>query len=139
MKIYDMHIHSLGVVNTSAELLASMEEAGVYGGCVFSNPSPRENPDTGTSFDERLREVLKWSADSDGRLFPVMRIHPYEDDIFENVKKAVDAGIAAFKFIASDYYVNEERPMALFREIAKLGKPIIFHTGILWNAGVSSD
>ena len=139
MKIYDMHIHSQNIVNSSSKLLDSMSEAGVYGGCVFSNPPLREDSVNGTSFEERVAEVLKWSSDSKGRIFPVLRIHPYEENIFENVKKAAEAGIVAFKFIASDYYVYEERPMALFREIAKLGKPIIFHTGILWNGGVSSS
>ena len=38
MKIYDMHLHSYNKDICPQKLLASLEEAGIYGCCVFSNP-----------------------------------------------------------------------------------------------------
>ena len=47
MKIFDMHIHSNLEQPTPARMLAEMEKAGVYGGCVFSEEPGR------ASFEER--------------------------------------------------------------------------------------
>ena len=43
MKIFDMHIHARKEHEDSAPLLASMSEAGVYGGCVISAPQKRSS------------------------------------------------------------------------------------------------
>ena len=145
MKIFDMHTHATNKAPTPEALLSEMGKAKIYGGCVFSNP-PKEChtsksifPSGGTDFDTRLKEVLSWSRGYEGRIFPVLWIHPEEENILENVKIAAESGIAAFKMICSDFYVYEEKPMAVLREIASLGKPVIFHTGILWDSRVSSS
>ncbi len=139
MKIYDMHIHSFDHTPAPEVLLSEMEKAGVYGGCVFSNWPKEANPAVGTSFEERLEEVLAWTRGYEDRLFPVLWIHPYEEDIINKVHVAVEAGVAAFKMICTNFYVYEEKSMALLREIASLDKPVIFHTGILWDGAVSSN
>ena len=139
MKIFDMHIHSFNHIPAPETLLSEMEKAGVYGGCVFSNWPREANPSVGTSFEERLAEVLAWTRGYEDRLFPVLWIHPYEDDIINKVHVAAEAGIAAFKMICTNFYVYEEKCMDLLREIAKLDKPVIFHTGILWDGAVSSN
>ena len=83
MKIYDMHIHSFNRPADSKKLLSEMERAGVYGGCVFSNWPEEANAAFGTPFEQRLSEVLDIARDSDGRIFPVLWIHPYEKDIIK--------------------------------------------------------
>lgn len=138
MKIYDMHIHSFNRPATAESLLSQMERAGVHGGCVFSNWPTEANREVGTSFEQRLREVLDIADGSDGRIFPVLWIHPYEDDIINKVHIAKDAGICAFKIICTDFYVYEEPVLNLLREIASLDLPVIFHSGILWDGAVSS-
>lgn len=40
--------------------------------------------------------------------------------------------------ICNSYYICDDKPMALVEAIAKLGKPIFFHTGILWDGTDSS-
>ena len=139
MKKFDMHIHAVNTAADPEDLLHKMEEAGIYGGCVFSNKPKRANAMTGTDFEERLQEVLSWTKGYEGRLFPVLYIHPYEENIIENIHKAVESGIAAFKIICVDFYVYEEESLAVLREIAKTGKPVFFHSGILWNGGVASQ
>ncbi|MBR5236489.1 MAG: amidohydrolase family protein [Clostridia bacterium] len=143
MKIYDMHIHIEGNNPQPEFLLARLQKAGVYGGCVFSDcPHLGKNDgslfDEGGTFKERLESVLNWTKGYEGRLFPVLWIHPDEENVFENIKVAADAGICAFKIICNDFFVYEDKSIRLLEEIAKLGKPVIFHSGILWDGGVSS-
>lgn len=142
MKIFDMHIHASSVKADREKLLSQMDAGGVFGGCVFSNQPylPKEGTifESGTSFDVRLNEILELTKGYEDRLFPVMWIHPDEPDIMSNIHKAADSGILAFKMICNDFYVYEEKCMKLLRECAKLKKPVIFHSGILWDKGVSS-
>lgn len=145
MKIFDCHIHLDGNDTNPRELIANLEKAGIYGGCVFSNP-PREyrnddseGPLATDSFENRLESVLSVVKGYEGRLFPVMWVHPYEEDIINKVNIAVEAGIDGFKIICSNFYVYEEKSLELLRAIAKTGKPVFFHTGILWDGQVSSN
>ena len=139
MKILDMHIHSRGTTPCPEKMLAEMEKVGVYGGCVFSNHPIEGTEPGGSDFDTRLKEVLDWSRGYEDRIFPVVWIHPHEKNLIENVRKAAAAGVVAFKMICEDFYVYDEPCMTVLREIAKLGKPVIFHTGILWDGAVSSN
>lgn len=139
MQIFDIHIHAKGHKPNPEALLAEMAKAGVFGGCVFST-HPKENMmPGGLSFDERLDEALGWSRGYEDRLFPILWIHPYEENITENVRRAVKAGVAGFKMICSNYYVYEDKCIELLSEIARLGKPVFFHTGILWDGEISSE
>lgn len=133
MKKIDMHIHAANTPADPEGLLARMAKAGIDGGCVFSNRPDQGYGSRGTTFDERLAEVHAWTDGYDGRLFPVMWIHPYEDGIVENVHKAAEQGITAFKVCCYDFYVYEDQCMKVWEQIAALNKPIIFHTGIDWS------
>ncbi len=139
MKIFDMHVHADGTTPAPEKMLAEMDKAGIVGGTVISNHPPQFNKNTGTSIEERLREVLLWSKGYEDRIFPVLWIHPDDENILEYIQKAVKEGIAAFKIICTDFFVYEEKCMVLLREIARLGKPVIFHSGILWDGAVSSE
>ncbi len=138
MKIFDMHIHSRNTEINPERLISEMDRAGVYGGCIFSNDSERGNSKTGTSFEERMTEITRWTQGYEDRLFPVLRFHPYEDGIIEKIHIASERGVMAFKTICSDFYVYEDGCMRVLEEISKLNKPIIFHTGILWDGKSSS-
>ena len=131
--IFDGHLHAMNVTRDGDALLASMREAGIDGGCVFSNCPPEYNPKTGTSFEERLDEIMTWTKGHRDRLFPVLWIHPYEENVEEKIDRAVAAGVDAFKIICGNFYVYEERSLAAIRRIASHNKPIFFHSGILWS------
>ena len=138
MKIYDMHIH-LGYAEQTADMIERMTEAGVYGGCVFSTP-PKEAKDIcWKDFDDRLNEVLELSAPYKDRLFPILWIHPYEEDIMKKIDIAVEKGIDGFKIICNDFYVYDKKCLEILQKIADLGKPVFFHSGILWDGNVSSE
>lgn len=139
MKIFDAHIHALNSEISPENLIEKMNKSGIYGGCVFSNWPVENNSRIGTSFIERMEEVLNWCKGYEDRLFPVMWIHPYEENIIENIRKAADNGICGFKMICNNYYIYEDKCIEVLKEIARLDKPVFFHSGILWDAQVSSN
>lgn len=138
MKITDMHTH-LGFTDRNSDIISRLDEAGIHGCCVFSSPPKESGKKNGKSFDERLSEVLEFTSKCTERLFPVLWIHAYEENIEEKIDTAVKSGIAAFKMICSNYGVGEEKSIKALEHIAKTGRPVIFHTGILWDGQNSSN
>ena len=134
MEKFDMHIHTYEQHPDPEKFVAELEKSGFYGGCIFSSPSDVPEISHGISFEARLDELDRWTKGYEGRLFPVIWMHPTEENAIEKVKIAVDRGVAGFKFILHDIYAGDERCLALFREIAKYDKPIFFHSGILWSS-----
>ncbi|MBR4869076.1 MAG: hypothetical protein IKU10_07955, partial [Clostridia bacterium] len=61
MKRFDMHIHAAGAPADPEKLLARMDEAGIWGGCIFSNRSTYYNGARGSSFEQRLQELADWT------------------------------------------------------------------------------
>jgi len=144
MKILDCHTHITGEIPNGADILKEMEKAGVYGGCVFSYP-PSEfskkyrGKTVVMPIEQRIEDVIKVTKGYEDRLFPVLWVHPDEKDITNKVQIAADMGITGFKMICSNFYVYEEKSIELLKAIAKTGKPVFFHSGILWDGQVSSN
>lgn len=142
MNRYDMHVHSWARTKFMEKpdpkvLLSNMAKAGIYGGCVLSNP-PKEESATGTDFETRMEELRLWTQGHTDRLFPILFVHPGEDAILEKVEQAVERGVMGFKIMCNDFYVYEDHSMALLSKIAELGKPVAFHTGILFDNKIAS-
>lgn len=139
MKIYDMHIHTGEGKPEQNFLLDRMAQAGVYGGGIIS-ACPEEATDAvyKLPFDKRLENVLQWTANQDGRLIPILWVHPYETNIADKIRHAADSGIAAFKIICDSFPVYDEKCLDMVAAIEKTGKPILFHTGILWSGTATS-
>lgn len=137
MKIFDMHIHTHGKSCEKDNLLAKMNQSGLYGGCVFST-SPIENGEKdGLDFDSRVKKILDWKVDN--RLFPVVWIHPFENDITNKVKSLENTGVVALKMICNNYSISEDGVFNVIKNITEQTNfPIIFHSGILWDGQNSS-
>lgn len=138
MQRFDVHVHSGKTAPNPEELLNKLAEAGFYGCCLFSNRPLEFDPVTGSSFEDRMNAVLDCTAGYEDRLFPVLWIHPDEENILEKVKIAADRGICAFKIICNNFFVSDEKCMQVLRAIAALDKPVFFHSGILWDSQNSS-
>jgi predicted TIM-barrel fold metal-dependent hydrolase len=137
--VLDGHIHIWeGEVNQK-RLLDRMRSAGIDGGNLFSQSPPFHSGAlrAGTP-KRRLHNLMSWCEDAP-TLNPFFWIDPVEPDAVEQVQLAVDTGVAGFKVICSHFYPSDERAMRTFRAIASLGKPIMFHSGILYDGKPTSQ
>lgn len=142
--IYDSHIHIYPAryshgFDAPPQFLEKITAAGIGGGSIFSLP-PRgsleyyddDQPDNRT----RIHQVLDYCSQLPDSFYPFYWINPTEPNAVEQVRYAAEQGIRGFKVLCSDYYPEEG--MKAYAECAKLGLPVMFHSGILWDGKVSS-
>lgn len=129
--ILDGHIH-IGSIETRPEpFLERMAEAGIDGGLLFS-AFPKNFTPTAAPDGQRLEQVLRF-CEGNALLFPFFFLDPTAPDARAQVDTAVASGIKGFKIICTDFYPSDPRCMETLTHIAALGKPVVFHSGILWN------
>ena len=120
MKVYDVHVHSNGLLD-GRRTLERMARAGVSGGSVFSL-HPGFYTSLGahdTDGRTRLNMVLESCRGCEGRLFPVLWIHPDEEDLSGLIAEAAGRGIAAFKCICNDFCIGDEKGVRMLEAVAK--------------------
>lgn len=136
---YDCHMHALRGKASPASLAAELAAAGIAGGAVFSeNPDPAgDGVPAPPPPAECIGNVLGWTSVSPV-LFPFYWIDPVADGAEELVELAVSRGIMGFKVLPGTFMPGDERAMPVYRRIAAAGKPVMFHSGILWDGRYSS-
>lgn len=137
--ILDGHIHIGSGRKDPTAFSDRLRQAGVDGGVVISLPPPAF-PSIADSapFSQRLDDVLSFSEGRDN-LYPLFWIDPMEVDACKQVGEAVKRGVRGFKVICHNYEVGDPRAMSVFHVISEHGKPILFHSGILWDGEPSSE
>jgi predicted TIM-barrel fold metal-dependent hydrolase len=134
----DCHIHISTDVIKKNNFKDKLKSIGGRGAIIFSSPpesffnASRKRP-----FQERLNNVLEWCDDEEG-LHPFLWLDPIADDATKQVRLACEKGIAGFKIICDRFYPSDAKAMKIFSLIARQDKPILFHSGILWDGKVSS-
>ena len=88
--------------------------------------------------DERLNDIIKWWGNYSD-IFPFFWIDPLESDAKNQVDRAIDSGIMGFKVICSHFFPSNPKAIEVFSYIAQKDKPILFHSGILWDGKSSSQ
>jgi len=136
--ILDGHIHIFDIRKNREGFLQQLDAAGVAGGIVLSLP-PNTFGDMwpAGSTAERLDNLFSW-CDSQPNLFPFFWIDPLEAEALEQVHMAVERGVMGFKVICDHYYPGDPQALLVFRRIAERQRPILFHSGILWDGKPSS-
>ena len=134
----DGHIHiGPGPVNQK-ELLDRMGQAGLDGGVLISlRPTSFLHGAQGPSMLERLDNVMEWT-EGQRYLYPYYWIDPLEEDAVAQVAAAVEHGVSGFKIICNRFYPYDERVLEVCRAIAGADKPLLFHSGILYNGEPSA-
>ena len=119
-----------------SSFLMNLKKAGVDGGIIISLP-PVSFSQKASSFEKRLDNLFFWTG-SIPNLYPFYWIDPMEDNALKQVETAVERGIKGFKIICDSYYVYDKRVLKTVRAAARLNKPVLFHSGILWDGKNSS-
>lgn len=137
--VLDGHIHINEGPVSQKELLLKLNMAEIDGGLLLSLPPTSFRPKTSAkvSNQHRLENLMSCCENTD-KLFPFYWIDPMESDAILQVSEAIRSGVAGFKVICNTFYPFEETPMKIFNVIAELGKPVLFHSGILWDGKPSS-
>ncbi len=140
--IFDGHIHIAEPMQIETakksqnKLLDEMDKAGISGGIVLS-PNPNIY---GNNFSPKnIIDQAKALCAGQDHLYPFYWIDPVSEYAAEHVELAVDANIAGFKVICSNFYPGDERAMKTYNLISEHKKPILFHSGILWDGKPSSQ
>ena len=142
--IIDCHVHTNPGPQSKEELIKQLDIAGIDQMVLFSlHPASfyrKEINEGGDIFGKplspaaALAQVMEWAAYSK-RIIPFYWIDPMEEDAFDQVDKAVAAGVAGFKVISNRAFPGDKIPMQIWERIAKANKPILFHSGILYGSG----
>lgn len=138
----DCHIHG-GFINQSPEeikagghkLMADLKSAGMDGAIILSAAPYRAD---GNEPEKRMRDTLDFCAGHD-TLFPFYWVNPTDEDALAQVDRAVELGYDGFKMICTHYEVGCRESMDVLQRIAQKDKPVLFHSGILWNDGPSAN
>ncbi|MFA6713745.1 MAG: amidohydrolase family protein [Victivallaceae bacterium] len=134
----DCHVHIKENLVKKSVLRENLSEIGGCGAVILSLP-----PETffaclrKYTFEERLDNVLEWCA-GEKDFYPFFWLDPLADDALEQIELCCKKEIAGFKIICDRFFPSEEKAMRVFRQIAEKNKPILFHSGILWDGKVSS-
>lgn len=136
--ILDAHVHIMTWDKTDNDLAARLKKAGIDGSVILSLP-PAAFPDLVKPGPpaERLDNLMHW-AETIPNLYPFYWIDPTEPDAIDQVAMALERGVVGFKTICNHFVCGDERAMPVYAEIAKAKKPMLFHSGILWD-GLSSS
>ena len=136
--ILDSHVHIMSHGKTDNDFAAKLKEANIDGSVIISLP-PASLPrfvKPGSPAD-RLDNLMCW-AQTMPNLYPFYWIDPIEPDAIDQVAMALERGVMGFKTICNHFFCGDERAMPIYAEIAKAKKPMLFHSGILWDGLASS-
>ena len=127
----DCHIHSKIEDCDRNDIISNLKIGGFDGGIIFSQ-SPSRGSGDAPAAEDRIDAVLK-ICKNHKYLFPFFFIDPTEPDAVAQAELADKKGILGFKVICSRHFPCDERAMPVYKKIAQLNKPVMFHSGILYD------
>ncbi|MFA6931108.1 MAG: amidohydrolase family protein [Lentisphaeria bacterium] len=131
----DCHIHLMplcGPIDPPEIFVEKAAAAEIDGGNLFSLPpaSFRPDPERFQHWEYRLGQLLEYTSKTPGFL-PFFWVDPTEADAEKQVAGACNAGVCGFKIIPNHFEVKNV--LGVLQQIAGLGLPILFHSGILFD------
>ena len=134
---YDGHVHIFPGKPDSEAYVARLAKAGFRGGILLSeNPDPLDDspaPDPEGAMDR----AIEWASASE-TLYPFYWINPVLDNASDLVDMAVEKGMFGFKVLPGRFMPGDPKALPVYEKMAKAGKPVLFHSGILWDGRPSS-
>ena len=133
----DCHVHLGAGAVDRAGVLSALDAAGVASCILLSLPPASFSGDVAWPAADRLAHLERWTA-GEPRLVPFYWIDPVEHDAGRQVEMALGSGVRGFKVIANHFFPGDPRALPVYRAIAAADRPILFHSGILWDGRDSS-
>ena len=137
----DVHIHTRGTEDGN-KILKAMDEVGLKRVVLFAVPPHRSEEAKGEKQPHKiiLDQIAKLVKVDPERLIGFAWIEPTLEDAVDAVKYAFEEkGLCGVKMIPNHWYPADEGPQACFAKINEYGKPMLFHTGILWGRSDTSQ
>lgn len=142
MKVWDCHVH-LHAEESGEEVLRAMDAAGITRVTLFSrypaNYREKCPPPPAQDLRASIDHVAAVQASDPDRVFGMFWADPRTDGVLDLIEYAlVDQGLHGVKMIPAHWAPTDELLFPIYEKMRDLGKPIHFHSGILYAFGDSS-
>lgn len=142
MRVWDCHVHCRGG-ETPEQVSAAMEQAGLSRINLFSR-YPGENavgdgPPPRDDFHAEIERIAALQAADPDRVYGLFWVDPRIDGVLEELEHAlVDRGLRGVKMIPNHWSPCDDFMLPVYAKLEELGKPLQFHSGILYGFSDSS-
>jgi predicted TIM-barrel fold metal-dependent hydrolase len=142
MRVWDCHSHARGD-ETGEQVLRAMDAAGVDRLNLFgAYPYSIEGRASGFPRDAMrasIDHIAGIQAADPARIFGLIWADPRTPGMVEEIEYGiVDRGLRGVKMIPDHWYPYDELLFPIYDKMAELGRPMQFHSGILYGFGDSS-
>jgi predicted TIM-barrel fold metal-dependent hydrolase len=149
MRVWDCHVHCRGD-ETGDEVLRAMDAAGIERMNLFSDYPWREvggrrvphGPDSHASREDLracVDHIAKVQSADPSRIYALVWVDPRSPFTAEEVERGIaDKGLRGIKLIPDQWFPYDEMLFPLYGKMEELGRPIMFHSGIVYGFGDSS-
>ena len=135
----DLHVHHRpNVTSTGADMVRNMNAAGIDKAVVLTEAPNVVVNGRLMSPTERIQRTMDFIGEEKDALLPFYFINPTEQDAVQQVDLAVEMGCVGFKIICRDHMPNDPRAIPTYYKIASVNKPLLFHSGILYDGNNAS-
>jgi len=143
MKIWDCHVHSYGGSERPDDVLQAMDAAGLTRITLFSqHPGQIRElcpPPAAADCRAAIDHVAGLQAADPDRIYGMFWADPRTEGVLDLLDYAlVDKGLHGVKMIPNHWSASDDFMTPIYERMRELGKPLHFHSGILYAFGDSS-
>jgi hypothetical protein len=137
----DMHVHSKGGEDGN-KILEAMDGAGLERIVLVSRPphcSVETSEPEAAGHRAVIDEISSIVARDPHRMIGFAWVEPTLPDAADAVDYALrEKRLGGIKMIPNQWHPDDLRARAVYQRIGRYGKPVLFHSGILWTWGNTS-
>ncbi|MCC6445327.1 MAG: amidohydrolase [Armatimonadetes bacterium] len=139
MKIWDCHCHARGE-ETGDQVLRWMDEAKIDRINLFSRyPAPVGGEFRRKDARESIDHIARAQSADPDRIFGLIWAEPRAPGMVEEIEYGIgEKGLRGVKMIPDHWSPGDDILLPIYEKMQALGRPIQFHSGILYGFGDSS-